>query len=84
MFKFLKDLDSWVNKDNARTWASHAIIAALLMFAISGAVAIGYYLLREGEQVLYRLIRKEPLDPVDHIMDVVAPAAAVGILSIWF
>lgn len=81
--KLLSTLNAWVLKDDVRTWVAHALIALLLTPVFGAKIAIGYYLLREGEQVLYRLIRREPLHPVDHVMDVLAPAAAVGMLTLF-
>lgn len=83
---------AWTHGADWQTWIAHAAIA-LLIFAplvpilgasAAAAVPIGYYTLRELEQLLYGYVDRT-LDPdwVDHLLDVAAPAGAVlGILGI--
>lgn len=77
----LKALWERVSKDDKLSWVSHAVIGVLLAAIFSPSVAIGYYLIRELEQVFMdRFVYRRPLKPMDHIMDVLAPAGAVGLL----
>lgn len=84
---------SWTHGADWKTWVAHSTIA-LALSGIAGAifdaevavaVPIGYYTLRELEQVLYGYVDRN-LDPdwVDHIMDVVAPAASVLLVWGWW
>ena len=70
----------WANETDPRTWIVHAAIAVVLAVALSPMVAVCFYTLREVEQVVTRLAKKQQLHPLDHIMDVAAPALAVGLL----
>ena len=71
----------WCNQTDPRTWATHAVIAVALAVALSPLFAVGFYLLREIEQVATRLSKHQELHPLDHLMDVAAPALAV--LPVW-
>lgn len=71
----------WANETDPRTWVVHAVIAVLLALALSPAIAIAFYSLREVEQVITRLAKHQELHPLDHVMDVAAPVLAV--LPIW-
>lgn len=66
----------WCNATDPRTWATHAVIA-LVIALFSPVLAVGFYLLREVEQVVTRLAKRQELHPLDHLMDVAAPALAV-------
>lgn len=44
--------------------------------------AVFVYLVRELEQVAHRLMRGEPLDPLDHVLDVLVPAVVVIALAL--
>lgn len=68
----------WSNETDARTWAVHAAIAVALSVVLSPAIAVSFYALREVEQVVNKLARKQKLHPLDHLMDVLAPALAVA------
>lgn len=72
----------WANATDPRTWALHALIAVLVAFAWSWQVALGFYLLREVEQVIHLLAKRERLHPLDHLMDVAAPAAALAAFEV--
>lgn len=80
----MKKVWDTLSKNDLYSWISHAVVAALLSFLFSPAAAIGYYTFREAEQVFMdKFVYKTPLKPLDHVMDVVAPAAAVGIFHLW-
>lgn len=68
----------WANQTDPRTWLVHAAIAVALAVALNPGIAVAFYLLREVEQVINRLARKQKLHPLDHVMDVAAPALAVA------
>lgn len=68
----------WSNATDPRTWAVHAAIAFALAVALTPAIAVSFYALREIEQVINKLARKQKLEPLDHLMDVLAPALAVA------
>jgi len=78
-------ISKWTHGEDWRTWIAHAVIAFILTVVLSpflgidtsAAVAIGYYTIRELEQVLYRAVNREKFTPVDHLMDVLVPAVAV-------
>jgi hypothetical protein len=67
----------WTHGEPWRTWVAHAAIALLLTPVFGARVAVGYYFLRECEQILYAIVDKKKLTPLDHFMDVAAPAVAV-------
>lgn len=73
----------WANATDPRTWIVHAAIAMVIAFALSPAIAVAFYALREIEQVVNRLAHKQELHPLDHFMDVAAPALAVVPLWLW-
>lgn len=75
----------WTHGEPWRTWVAHAVIALIIALplallwdpAIGGAVAVGYYLIRELEQIVYALVDRKKLTPLDNVMDVAAPALVV-------
>ena len=68
----------WANETDERTWATHAAIAVVLSRFLGPRAAVAFYALREVEQVATRLAKKQELHPLDHVMDVAAPALAVA------
>lgn len=75
------------SQDDRRSWVAHASIALVLSWVFSPAAAVGYYTFRECEQVFMdRFVYHNPVMAkwVDHVMDVVTPAAAVGLWTALF
>lgn len=90
----------WTHGPDWKTWIAHSafgliiatisgIIAALITdekgAVVGAAVAIGYYLIREIEQIVYNIVDKKPLSynkAFDHFMDVATPAVFVLLLAI--
>lgn len=68
----------WSNATDLRTWIVHAVIAVGIALILSPVVAIAFYALREIEQIINKLARKQKLEPLDHVMDVAAPVVAVA------
>jgi hypothetical protein len=85
-------VNRWTHGEDWRTWVAHSVIGLViaLVFGLSGwlgwQVAIGYYLIREVEQIFYAYVGKKPIDWKDAVMDVAAPSAvvlaAVGLLTL--
>lgn len=96
-------VSSWTHGPDWKTWVAHSALALVIASGaglaawaagaadwaiIGGAVAAGYYLLRELEQCLYSFVAHESVraHALDHVLDVVAPAAAVlavvGLVSV--
>lgn len=74
----MKQLWDKLSQNDLLSWISHAVIAVGIAWLVSPEVAIGYYAFRELEQVFMdRFVYKKPLNPLDHVMDVAAPALAV-------
>lgn len=75
----------WTHGEDWRTWIAHAALALLIALplallwdpTIGAAVAVGFYLIRELDQILYMVVDRRPLHPFDHFMDVAAPAVIV-------
>jgi nitrogen fixation-related uncharacterized protein len=71
----------WTHGEDWRTWVAHAVIALILTAALGPffgwGVGVGYYLIREAEQVLYATVDRKPIDWFDNFMDVAVPAAVV-------
>lgn len=79
----VKKIWDTLSKNDKLSWLSHATIAVGLALVFNPSVAIGYYAFREVEQVfMAKFVYKEPLHPLDHVMDVLSPAVAVGILQL--
>lgn len=83
-------VQSWTHGADWRTWVAHSAIALVLsgvagaLFDAEVAVAapVGYYGIRELEQLLYGYVdRNLDRDWLDHVLDVVAPA--VTVLAVW-
>jgi hypothetical protein len=93
---FKRIVRAWTHGPDWKTWVAHSALAlviagaASLLFGFGSGwkVAIGYYLIRELEQILYGFVDHEPFRPkaLDHLLDVVCPAATVlaivGLLSL--
>jgi hypothetical protein len=92
-------ISEWTHGADWKTWVAHSVFG-LIIAAIAGiigalitdengavigaAVAIGYYLIREIEQIVYNIVDKKPMSgdkAFDHVMDVAAPAACVLLLA---
>lgn len=73
-------INRWTHGEDWRTWIAHGTIALVLTPIVGPKGAVGYYAIREAEQVLYYYVdhHEDKIDPVDHVMDVLAPALAVG------
>lgn len=81
----------WTHGPDWKTWIAHAVFGIIIAVIVGGiaalldhpgelygaAVAIGYYVIREIEQVVYNIVDKKELHPFDHFMDVATPAAFV-------
>jgi mannitol-specific phosphotransferase system IIBC component len=91
-------ISEWTHGPDWKTWIAHGvfgliiaivsgIIAALITdengAVVGAAVAIGYYLIREIEQIVYNIVDKKPLGgkAFDRFMDVAVPAAFVLVLA---
>lgn len=72
----------WANETDFRTWIVHAVIAVVIALVTSPAVAVGFYTIREIEQIVNKLAKHQEIDWLDAIMDVLAPALVVGLL-VW-
>lgn len=85
-------INGWTNGPDWKTWVAHSTIAVGISIPFGLAwnaeaailVPAGYYFFREVEQVLYGIVGRN-LDPdwVDHVLDVVAPTAAVLVAWSW-
>lgn len=93
-------ISEWTHGPDWKTWIAHSvfgliiatiagIIGALITdengAVIGAAVAIGYYLIREIEQIVYNVVDKKPMSgkkAFDHFMDVATPAAFVLLLAL--
>lgn len=80
----------WTHGPDWKTWVAHSVIALLIFVlpaiifspAIGAASAIGYYLIRELEQLLYGYVDNDlDKDWLDHILDVVCPSATVLLVT---
>jgi hypothetical protein len=73
----------WTHGEDWRTWVAHTVIGLIiaLIFGLVGwlgwQVAIGYYLIREIEQVVYAVVDRKPIDWIDAFMDVAVPSLVV-------
>jgi hypothetical protein len=77
-------ISSWTHGEDWRTWIAHAVIAVLLAIPFGWRVSIGYYFIRECEQILYNFVDFKPIKIVDHFMDVAVPAVVVLLISqLW-
>ena len=78
-----QEIARWTHGEDWRTWVAHAVIAlvitALFGWLLGWLVAVGYYLIRELEQIMYDWAGGKPLRGKwrDRFMDVAAPTAAV-------
>lgn len=83
----------WTHGDDWRTWVAHSVLALLIFLppaavfgpAVGAAAAIGYYLIREPEQLLYGWAELTfDTDWVDHVLDVACPAAVtLAAAGLW-
>jgi len=88
-------VNEWTHGEDWQTWVAHSVIALFITLVASlvawaggaaepvvvgGAVAIGYYLIREIEQTFYSWVSGKEIDWRDGIMDVIAPATVVLIV----
>jgi hypothetical protein len=81
---------AWGEKDY-ETWIAHFLIAGALTFAFSFAVPVKVaaglatwgYAFRECEQQLKKLLKKRPINVLDAVLDVVAPALSATMVWIW-
>jgi hypothetical protein len=88
----------WTHGPDWKTWIAHTVFGLIIAIivgiiaAIAGrsfefygaAVAIGYYLIREIEQIVYNIVDKKPLSgkkAFDHFMDVAVPAAVILLVA---
>lgn len=71
------EINRWTHGEDWRTWVAHSVLALGLNELFGPRVAIGFYALREVDQVFYLVVDRKPLHLFDHIMDVVAPTVAV-------
>jgi hypothetical protein len=90
-------ISEWTHGPDWKTWVAHTVFGLLIAVVVGviaallgrrwefygAAVAIGYYLIREIEQVVYDLVDKKPVAPkaFDHFMDVAVPAVFVTALA---
>jgi len=90
--RFKDFVGRWTHGEDWQTWVAHSVIALVITLiasliawaggasepvVVGGAVAIGYYLIRELEQTLYSWVSGKEIDWKDGVMDVVAPAVTV-------
>lgn len=88
----------WTHGPDWKTWIAHTVFGLIIAIVVGGiaallghsgelygaAVAIGYYLIREIEQIVYNAVDKKPLSgkkAFDHFMDVAVPAAVILLLA---
>lgn len=82
--RFRTFINAWTHGSDQKTWVAHSVIAVALTPIIGPVLAVGYYVLRECEQVFYNFVDHKEFHPVDHAMDVLCPAIAVlGAVQIW-
>lgn len=92
MDRIRQAINRWTHGEDWRTWVAHSLIAllittiaALIAWAAGAAeplivgvgVSIGYYLIRELEQILYAYVGHKPIKWLDGLGDVAIPAAVV-------
>ncbi len=81
---------TWGDK-NYQTWINHFLIAGVLTLAFSvvlpvevaGGLAAWGYAFRECEQQLKKFLKKRPINVLDAVLDVVAPAVAAILVWVW-
>jgi 4-hydroxybenzoate polyprenyltransferase len=87
-------VSAWTHGPDWKTWVAHtvfgliiALVAGLIAAALGhsgewygAAVAIGYYLIREIEQIVYNIVGKKPNRWFDNFMDVFIPTVVIIIL----
>jgi hypothetical protein len=92
-------ISEWTHGPDWKTWIAHTVFGLIIaivvgaiaaIFGHSGelygaVVAIGYYLIREIEQIVYNIVDKKPFSrkkAFDHFMDVATPAAFILLLAL--
>jgi len=81
---------AWGEKDY-QTWINHFLIAGVLTFVFSlvlpvevaGGLAVWGYAFRECDQQLNKLLKKRPINVLDAVLDVVAPALSATLVWLW-
>lgn len=88
----------WTHGPDWKTWIAHTVFGLIIAIVVGGiaaavghsvefygaAVAIGYYLIREIEQIVYNIVDKKPFSgkkAFDHFMDVAVPAAVILLVA---
>lgn len=88
----------WTHGPDWKTWIAHTVFGLIIAIVVGGiaallghtgelygaVVAIGYYLIREIEQIVYNIVDKKPISGkkmFDHFMDVAVPAAFILLLA---
>ena len=77
--------------ESYQTWINHFLIAGVLTFVFSlvlpvevaGGLAVWGYVFRESDQQLNKLLKKRPINVLDAVLDVVAPALSSVMVWIW-
>jgi len=75
-------ISSWTHGPDWKTWVAHSVIASGLALIFGWQVAIGYYFLRECEQIFYNFVDKKHIKWFDGVMDVLTPATVVGLATV--
>lgn len=94
------EVNRWTHGEDWRTWVAHAALAVVWTVVFGGlfslvfglgegalfgaAVASGFYLLREADQVFYAWVDREPVlaKARDHVLDVVCPAVSAWVVAL--
>jgi hypothetical protein len=94
---FADFVNNWTHGEDWQSWVAHSVIALFITLIASliawagGAsepvivgvgVAIGYYLIREIEQIFYNLVGHKPVKWFDGFMDVAVPSAVVLLVAL--
>lgn len=98
--RILRAIRDWANRWRERSWVTHALILVPIVLILwpvmhqlagrpvaqAGAAAVAHYLKREMEQAYHKIEAGLPVDWLDAVLDVVAPAVvalALALLEAW-
>lgn len=70
-------ISDWTHGEDWQTWIAHTVIAVGLTPLVGKKVAVGYYFLRECEQIIYAYVDKKKISWFDNFMDIAVPAVVV-------
>lgn len=82
LISVVRAVSRWSDVADWRSWVVHGTLTIPLMLVFGAWPVIVFYFLREGEQVLHRLMNGVPLDSLDHVMDVTVPVLVVALVEL--